>query len=122
VLRVVGDELLEGGGLRAPLEVVAGRDRAALEGAVGAALPGHHEAFGVREVEGPEQQRVDATEDRRVRADAERHGEDGDGREARILPQHARREAEVLPESQHGNLQRVEGSRRKAEGGRKAFR
>jgi hypothetical protein len=45
-----------------------------------------------------EQHSIDHTEYRRVRADAESEGEDGDSREARGLAQHAEAEANVLQE------------------------
>jgi hypothetical protein len=44
---------------------------------------------------------VDDAENRRVRPDAETEHEHGDDREARIFDQHARGEAQVLPERIH---------------------
>jgi hypothetical protein len=44
----------------------------------------------------PQQQLIHQAEDRRIRANAERQRNDGDQREARILDEHAKAEANVL--------------------------
>ena len=56
----------------------------------------HGDAVGVRVRQWSQQHRVDDAEDGGVCADAERESEDGDDCEARIFPEHAQRETNVL--------------------------
>ena len=81
---------VEGPGVVAQHRVLRVRENAA-----GAAI--HvDQPLGVRDRQPLEERRVDQAEDRGVRADPEREGEDGGRREARLLPQHARGVAQVL--------------------------
>ena len=88
-----GAHVLEGAALRLPVEEVRGRDRTV------AALEDHDEARGIRVGQRPHQDRVDDREDRRAGADAEREGEDGDGREPRRAAEEPQPVARVLPEA-----------------------
>src|SRR2546426_196977 len=60
------------------------------------------EPVGLAKRKGPEHDRVNDAEDRGVRADAERQGQDGDGREAGTLAQQAQPEAYVINNVGHG--------------------
>ena len=52
--------------------------------------------LGLRHRQRLQQNRVDHSEDGGIRADAEREGQNGRGREAAVLPEEAEAEAEVL--------------------------
>ncbi len=70
------------------------------------------ETFGVREGQRPQQQGVEKAEHRRVEADAEREGEDGDERKERLARQRPDNVAQILGESDEGTRQRCAGARR----------
>src|SRR4029077_7968400 len=57
-----------------------------------------HKLFRIFQRERPQYERIHQAEDCGVRADAERQGEDGHQRESRVLAEHPRAEAQVLPE------------------------
>ena len=61
-----------------------------------AVLPGAKELLGLGERQRLEQHAVHDAEDRAVRADSEREGQDGDGCERRVLGERAEREPNVL--------------------------
>ncbi len=88
-----GAHVLERAALRLPVEEVRGRDRPV------AALEDHDQARGVRVGQRPHEDRVDDREDRRARADAEREGQDGDGRKSRRAAEESQPVARVLPEA-----------------------
>jgi hypothetical protein len=60
------------------------------------ALPHHHQTLRLAVVQRLHQNRAHETEDRRVRADAERKREDGDESENGILPEHPRAVTHIL--------------------------
>src|SRR5262249_43863704 len=70
--------------------------RAKLAAGLRLAFPDHHQSFRVRIGKRLEQHRVDYTEDRRVRADAERERQHGDEGEAGALHQRSHAVAQVL--------------------------
>ena len=83
-----------------PLVVEIGEigGRAVVPASVGHGVEQAHQPIGFVEGQRLQQHAVDDAEDRGRGADAKREGEDGRGREARLLPEHARGVAQVLPE------------------------
>jgi hypothetical protein len=63
-----------------------------------------HQALGVGKRQWLEQDGVDGGEDRRIGADAEREGDDGDGCERRRAAEQPQRVADVLDEVTHGTV------------------
>ena len=85
----VGETVLR----RAPIEKIqvtdgTGRERRR-------AFPDADQAFRMRIRQRPEEDRIDHAEDRGVRPDPERESEDGQGREPRRFPNHAKRVTDV---------------------------
>ncbi len=63
--------------------------------------PDHHDPPGIRQWQRLQEQSSQPREDRRVRADAEREGQDGRQSETRAAEQHPQRVPEVLQERVH---------------------
>jgi hypothetical protein len=90
-----GGELLQRLRVRAPVEII-GRGQPHV--ATVAVFDDGEEAFRFAVGKRPEHDRVHETEDRRGGAGPERHGQDRDGGESRILEQRAHAVAHVLPQ------------------------
>src|SRR5262249_35070880 len=85
-----------------PVADVAGRWRVAREADGGGVLPDLHEAIGLAVGERLQEDRLDEAEDRRVGADAEGEGDDGDRRRGRGAEEHPQAETKVVEEGLHG--------------------
>ncbi len=82
--------------LRAPIEVIRPAHPLLLDAPLGTALPQRDQPVRLGIRQRPEQHAIDDAEDRRVRPDAQREREHGDGGEAGVLQQLAEGEFEVL--------------------------
>ena len=89
---------------RAQIDEVADRDIGLGETRSHVAMPEHDELLGLGEWQRPQQDGFDHGEQRGVRADPEREGDNGGGREGRLTPEEPKRLAYVV--GPHGPLRR----------------
>ena len=93
--------------LAAPqVQEVAQRDVGLGETRLHLAVAEHHEVIGPFKRQGPQQHGLDDGKKRRVRADAQREGDDGGGRKGRLAPEDPKRLAEIA--HLHGCVRRCD--------------
>src|SRR5882757_9756240 len=96
----------------AEIHVIAGRERELRKDSLQITLAHHDQLLGLMETEWLQQHRVDHREDRRIRPDAERQGENGDYCEARIALQGPESILQVAEKgSKHDRAVRRRGTR-----------
>lgn len=91
-----GGEALERPALLPPIDEVRSRRRTLVDFVLEIRGPDHDQALRLAERQRGEQHLVDETEQGRVRADAERERQHGDGGEAGVFPQQAQGETKVI--------------------------
>src|SRR6266702_2727511 len=91
-----------------PIQIIARRGHVLFVALSRITFPNRYQAIWVLEWKRPEQHRVDDTENRGVRADAEREREHGHGREAGVLQQLAEGEAEIVHGGCHWSVVRCQ--------------
>ncbi len=83
--------VVEGAALRFPISKIRRRDRPA------SMVQNHDQTFRVAITQRTQQNRIDSREDRRIRADAKRQGDDRDCGESRIAAHSAQAVADIAP-------------------------
>src|SRR3984957_15780223 len=96
----------------APIQKFSSRGGAARDGAVRVGLPKSDDTVGIRKRQRFKQNSVHDAENYDVRANPDRQSQNGDRREARVSPQHARAITQILPKCVHNNFRPQEAPKR----------